>query len=410
MSPTPDVSVSLVGECPTLLWGLTSEERLRRQLAGAGKVRLQSDSEEAPPGSTVVLLRRDYLFDGRTVRDLLAASAVLVSRDRRDPTPVAAHVPAHLAAATRRVLSGVADTIDAPPPVGVAAITVEDLSSAFVGDLLKSAPPRVLPIRPERKRVLERYLFEDSYKGVTDLVTKWVWPTPARWATRLFAHFHIRPNMVTFISLLLAVSAIFLFARGAYATGLLAAWIMTFLDTVDGKLARVTVDSSFFGHILDHGLDLVHPPLWYIAWGFGLHHAHAHVPNVPLETIFVVIVVGYVAGRLLEAAFGFWLADFSMFSWRPVDSYARLILARRNPNLLLLTSSLLVGRPDIGLVAVTLWTTVCTVFLAARLLMAVRARLGGEPLTPWLADASGDSELAGLAKPFTRRVVTQDGP
>lgn len=297
MSPTPDpnsndVSVSLVGECPTLLWGLTSDERLRRQVAEAGKVPLLGDGEQAPPGSTVLLLRRDYLFDERTVRDLLAAREVLVLRDRRDPTPVAAHVPAHLAAATRRLLSSVADTIGAPPPVGVETTTVEELSSAFVGQLLKSAPPVVVAIRPERKRELERHLFDNSYKGVTDLVTKWMWPTPARWATRLFTHFHIRPNVVTAISLFLAICAIFLFARGAYATGLVTAWLMTFLDTVDGKLARVTVDSSFFGHILDHGIDLVHPPLWYIAWGFGLQHAHADLPNVPLTTIFVMIVAG----------------------------------------------------------------------------------------------------------------------
>jgi phosphatidylglycerophosphate synthase len=45
---------------------------------------------------------------------------------------------------------------------------------------------------------------------------------------------------------------------------------MTLLDTVDGKLARVTVASSKFGHVLDHGVDIVHPPFWYLAWGLGL--------------------------------------------------------------------------------------------------------------------------------------------
>ena len=42
---------------------------------------------------------------------------------------------------------------------------------------------------------------------------------------------------------------------------------MTFLDTVDGKLARVTLTSSPFGNVLDHSLDLIHPPFWYWAWG-----------------------------------------------------------------------------------------------------------------------------------------------
>ncbi len=45
---------------------------------------------------------------------------------------------------------------------------------------------------------------------------------------------------------------------------------MTFLDTVDGKLAHVTLTSSRFGHIFDHSLDLLHPPFCYLAWGLGL--------------------------------------------------------------------------------------------------------------------------------------------
>ena len=32
---------------------------------------------------------------------------------------------------------------------------------------------------------------------------------------------------------------------------------MTFLDTVDGKLARCTIASSKLGNIFDHGIDLV---------------------------------------------------------------------------------------------------------------------------------------------------------
>ena len=60
-------------------------------------------------------------------------------------------------------------------------------------------------------------------------------------------------------------------ARGAFLSGLVCAWAMTFLDTVDGKLARVTLTSSRIGDVMDHGLDLVHPPFWWWAWGIGLY-------------------------------------------------------------------------------------------------------------------------------------------
>ena len=45
---------------------------------------------------------------------------------------------------------------------------------------------------------------------------------------------------------------------------------MTFLDTVDGKLARVTLTSSRFGNWLDHGNDIIHPPLWWLCLANGL--------------------------------------------------------------------------------------------------------------------------------------------
>ena len=57
---------------------------------------------------------------------------------------------------------------------------------------------------------------------------------------------------------------------GVFALGLLAAWLMTFLDTVDGKLARVSLQSSKLGHWMDHGLDIIHPPIWYWCWAQGL--------------------------------------------------------------------------------------------------------------------------------------------
>ena len=56
-----------------------------------------------------------------------------------------------------------------------------------------------------------------------------------------------------------------------------------------------------------------------------------------------VVVVGYVAGRLLE---GLFLLAFKMEShcWRPVDSLFRTITARRNPNLIFLSVGAIAGR------------------------------------------------------------------
>ena len=172
---------------------------------------------------------------------------------------------------------------------------------------------------------------------------------------------------------------------------------MTFLDTVDGKLARVTVTYTKFGDLFDHILDLVHPPLWYLAWGMGLAAFSPVIPGLTVDLAVWLIFIGYVLGRLVEGAFSAWIGKFSLFTWQRTDSYARLIIARRNPCLVLLTIGALFGRPDLGLVAVTVWTLLSTLFLLLRLVMAWRARRASGSLHSWLAEIdeiSPDDSLA----------------
>jgi len=70
--------------------------------------------------------------------------------------------------------------------------------------------------------------------------------------------------------------------------------------------------------------------------------------------------------------------------WRPIDSWFRLITARRNPNMVILFVSLLFGRPDIGLLAVAWWTALSLVFHAIRLLQAFLTKARGGAVLSWL--------------------------
>ena len=178
---------------------------------------------------------------------------------------------------------------------------------------------------------------------------------------------------------------------------------MTFLDTVDGKLARVTVSSSEFGHIFDHAIDLIHPPLWYIAWGLGLSQYQPAAAGVPLSTALWLIVIFYIVGRLVEAAFKLWLGRFGIFCWRPTDSYFRLITGRRNPNMILLTISAVLGRPDLGLEAVAFWTVLTSLFLLLRLGLAWHEQNVTGPLQSWFQQIGDGVESRSLAvRVFTR--------
>ena len=393
--------VFISGECPVRIWGLTPSQRVERVLPAAGACRTLSALGDLQAGDTVLILRGDYLFDDRLVVYLAETPGIVLQLDGdREKVAVAAHVPARLA---QQAVAAISENAADEFPDEIRPQTLDALSISFQERIRKFEPPFVLPVFAGNQRDLERRLFDWSYKGVTDLVTKWVWPVPARWVVGQCVRWGIRPNHVTFLSLLLVILAGLLFARGHYGGGLLAGWLMTFLDTVDGKLARVTVTSSRFGHYFDHVIDLVHPPIWYILWGFGLLGSYPGGLGFSMTAICWGIMIGYVAGRLAEGLFKWCLGRFGIFCWRPLDSYFRLITARRNPNLILLTAGFAAGRPDLGLLAVVFWTLSTSLLLCLRLVWAATVRIRQGPLRSWLMDVNPVSDGYSLAvRWFTR--------
>lgn len=370
-------SAYILGEAPLALWGLSSRERLRRQLAACG-ITAQLDSLSAlAAGDEVLLLHAGFLFEQNTLRALLRHSSSVL-RASGDGALAAALVNAADAAAVCAAMTG-----DGALPAHINVLDTQTLTG-YDADLRRSEPLLLLPIHADSRAMLESQLYGNAYKGITDLVTKWLWPKPARYVVRFCATLGITPNMVTVTGLLLVIAASVLFAQGAYASGLLCGWIMTLLDTVDGKLARVTVQSSRFGHWLDHGMDIVHPPVWYVLWGMGLAGVN-EIAGFSLATLYTGIIGGYLAGRLIEGAFHA-LGRCSMFAWRPFDAYFRLVTARRNPCLIILTVFLACGRADWALFGVAVWTVLTSAVLLLRLAYATLVRLREGPLDSWLKD------------------------
>lgn len=366
------------------LWGLDAGQRLHRQLGEVSKT--LKDPEESfswvdnlddlPGSGRVLIFNGRFVFETRTIQAVIErpgcilqyegdTAAAFVEADQ------AANIFAHMQDSTRKV------------PADLTVISTSDLKS-FDTNLRRSTQPLLEPISRERKSELENMLYGNAYRGITDLVTKFVWPRPAKQMVRVCAGLGVTPNMVTTIGLLLVIAASFLFAYQYYALGLLAGWIMTYLDTVDGKLARVTINSSKFGHLYDHLIDLIHPPIWYIIWGGSLL-GFTGAMGLSLDQMNWAIIIAYISGRAVEGIFPL-LGSCEVFTWRPLDAWFRLITARRNPCMILLTLSVLAGRPDWGFIAVTFWTVLTTIVLNLRLVYAMAIRLRSGPLSSWLSE------------------------
>jgi phosphatidylglycerophosphate synthase len=346
------------------LFGLTMKERFARQFRRVGIA--MGDVQ-----ASAILVRGDAVIDQPLVQ-ALAATPLLMLMNDEGTTPLGVHAEASLARAA----------MDGKDIFSIHRAAPSDLKASFWKALRKREVPYAMVVNDANQANAEWRMFMGTYKGATDLVTKHVWPLPAFHACRFLAPLGVTPNMVTSVAAAMTVLAFWLFLRGDFALGLLAAWAMTFLDTVDGKLARLTLTSSKWGDIFDHGIDLVHPPFWYAAWALGLASWGIVWSSSLFWWVTGAILSGYILQRVMEGIAIKWLG-LEIHIWRKIDTNFRQITARRNPNLILLTLSLFFGRPDLGLIAVAFWTVICLGLHGLQLLQAFAARRTA-PLTSWM--------------------------
>jgi phosphatidylglycerophosphate synthase len=361
-----------VGSNPARLFGMDARKRACRLAANAGFECADGPHE----GRAALLASMAYAWDPAWLKALRAKPRTVLTLGGK---PVMAHAPGgeDAEAATRALESG--ERLDGYEPL--AAETAE-LNYA---ELRKRDRPFVMPLDAADPEPVERAAYDASYKGVTDLLTLYLWRRPAFQLTRWAARAGLSPNAVTAVGALLCVIAFFLFWNGQYWLGVLSGFIFMVLDTVDGKLARCTGASSKWGNVFDHGIDLIHPPFWWWAWEHGLAAYGRPLSPIYATMVLWAIIGGYVAQRIVEGIFMRRFGGMHIHVWRPIDSEFRLITARRNPNMVILFVALLFGRPDAGLVGVAGWTIVSLFFHAVRLAQASEQAARGKPVVSWLS-------------------------
>jgi phosphatidylglycerophosphate synthase len=354
--------VRMIGDNATPIWGMANAERNRRMAESAAK-----NGSALAPGHEL-LFNLAYAFDPLLLRLALETPGTLFAWG---PTPIVGQVPE-----------------GAEPLSAAHVVDLSDGRKLYNRQLRKLEQPMVRELTPATRRAIERRSYFGAYKGVTDLLTKYLWPELALILTRIAAQLKMTPNMVSAIGVTLCLLATYLFAQGMYWSGFVSGFIFMVLDTVDGKLARCTITSSKWGNVIDHGVDLVHPPFWWYFWGTGLAFWGLSLSPGTFAFIMTAVIAGYVLQRLIE---GMFLKDFGMdiHVWRPFDSRFRLITARRNPNMVILFVSLLFGRPDLGLVALAWWTILSLLVHAVRLAQAYAVRRSGRPIVSWMDEAEG---------------------
>ena len=368
------VNARKLGSLP-LAWTAANgplDEALRAALASA-------------PDSDWLVLAGDSIVDGRLLTQVpgLAGSLFFLGGEGEERGALL-----RLAAGTRveaptaRDLPGLAEALAAS---GTARAMRPEEFDGYIVNLRRDLEPYLFAIRSAAARDrVERFLFWSNYKGSTDFMTKYVWP-PLVWAmVRPLARWKVHPNWVTGISIVATIAAIPLWMAGWWATGFFLAYLMSLLDSVDGKLARLTFSYSGLGNVMDHGLDLVHPPFWYLGWAVGL--SAGRTDTAVFEAAIWMFWL-YVADRLCAPIFKA-RTGRSIHGYLPIDVKLRTFISRRNVNLPFFTASIALDAlwPGPGwplstavFYAIVAWQAVCVVYHAVRTVQFFNVEKGSAP-------------------------------
>jgi len=220
---------------------------------------------------------------------------------------------------------------------------------------------------PEQQKHAEKLLIQAAQKGCLDF------PAIVHGPIENFLISHlcrtsITPNQLTLITNIVAWAATFCFASGHLGWGAILALAVGILDGLDGKQARVKIQTSKIGK-LEHAFDAFFEHSWWIAIAYYLQTSGrlsgALVYLLLLmggEGLAALVKLGVIrsCGRTLED-----LGDFNRL--------VRLIGGRRNVYIWIFALGLVLGKPVEAYEVMAIWAVVTALVQLPIALFAVRA-------------------------------------
>ena len=216
------------------------------------------------------------------------------------------------------------------------------VDAAEVDDYIVGMRRHVRPLcfaapRAFERHVAERVILDAAQKGTLDFPAY----VHAPIETAIIAFLcktRITPNQITIAGFIIGCSATAAVALGHTGLGILGALLFGIVDGLDGKLARVKIETTERGK-WEHRLDYVIENSWWAAIAFCLWRSG----QLPSAFYFLALLIGSLlldefVKRKAKMATGRLLDDVA-----PFDRAFRLIAARRNVYVWMLAAGVLLG-------------------------------------------------------------------
>lgn len=348
----------------------------------SGPVAVRQIAEVWPNAAELVLLiRGDYVFDPRLLQLLDEQNSAAALLDSRPP-PNLQPLLASAVNTTKGLLCGAAllshewgksdvGLVEEALRQEIEAGGIEAIDIASRGWNLPSLRRKLRPYwfpapAPERRKSAQDQLLDAAQKGALDF------PAMVHAPIENFLISHlcktaITPNQLTATTNVVAWGATFLFATGHLGWGTLLALVVGVLDGLDGKQARVKIETSKAGK-LEHWFDALFENSWWIALAYYLQNSG----RLPAAFGYLALLIG------AEAVAG--LAKFSVIRacGRTIDEIGdfnrlvRLVGGRRNIYVWIFALGILFGAPAQAFKIIACWGAVTAAIQVPRAAFAVR--------------------------------------
>ncbi len=320
-----------------------------------------------------LLLEGHGIYDERILRTLTESPSSLVITARTESTPPLAVVLQasdryHIQYDALPLHTGIAHGIK---DGWLTTLAVEDMDS-YIPSLRITAVPMLRSLEQQESiRALENEMYEDTFKGSMDIIATYIYRIPVRGLVRWLAPTRVTPNHITALSVLCSFLAIPLFVMGWFLAGLLVAFTFIICDSLDGKLARLTIRlSDTAGHV-DHITSPLFEACYYLGWGwYFTGGTFSGTPGIVSWLLFSFF--GF--DRIVTSAFG-QIYRRSLLDYKPLDARFHLIAARRNTNLFMMLLGCIVQQQLGAMYVITVWMGLTMLWHIARFAVhAVRGR------------------------------------
>ena len=295
--------------------------------------------KHAPSDAHIVLIDGGSYFDSRLLAPLLRHEGAALLIDSTPP-PVLRPLTANASQTSRGAVCGAATTtpsllqrLDDRRAVfqqlaETREIEVIDVHEqpTYVTDMRRHVRPLWFPapLSPEATKAAEDLLLDAAQNGTLDLPAIAHAPIETGIIRRL-CRTRITPMHITLFTAAVSAIVAALFASGQLLAGTWLALIVGVLDGLDGKQARVKVETTELGkreHVLDYVLEL--------SWWLALAYHFATSDTLSSSYALALLLIGSdlldrYAKRIAKQHTGRNLDDAA-----PIDRFVRLIGGRRN--------------------------------------------------------------------------------